>query len=280
MVSLPPEQAQWARGPAPGAFSSSSLSLQEGVVHVWSARLDLPTEVIRQFEELLSPDEAARARRFVFEKTSRRFIAGRGLLRSILGWYAGRHPAELEFEYGPYGKPTLPEKGEGAWLRFNVSHSEGLALYAVAHKREVGVDVEYIRANLEYERIAARFFSHNESAALRALPEAQRCEAFFNCWTRKESFIKATGKGLMMPLDRFDVSLAPGEAAALLEVREEPWEASGWTISALDVGDGYAAALAVEGPATGRAIMMQLDAGDAEVLAREGLSAWHGRAPT
>ncbi|MDQ5822907.1 MAG: 4'-phosphopantetheinyl transferase superfamily protein [Chloroflexota bacterium] len=234
---------------------------------MWSAPLDQPTEVLRHFESLLSPDEVARAERFVFDKTRRHFIAARGLLRSILGWYAGRKAGELEFAYGAYGKPALAERHEGAWLRFNVSHSQDLVLYAIARDREVGVDLEYMRANLQYEAIAKRFFSPRESEVLRALPEAQRCAAFFNCWTRKESYIKARGKGLAIPLDRFDVSLAPGEAAGLLEVREEPEEAGRWTISALNAAEGYAAALTVEGRVSPEATMIPFDIGRLSVEA-------------
>ncbi|MDQ3928579.1 MAG: 4'-phosphopantetheinyl transferase superfamily protein, partial [Chloroflexota bacterium] len=184
MALLPPAQAPGALFSAAATFTS--LVLPDGAVHIWSAPLDLPSELMPHFESLLSPGEIARADRFVFEKTRRHFIAGRGLLRSILSWYAGRQAGELEFEYGPYGKPALAESCEGAWLRFNVSHSRDRALYALARGREVGVDVEYMRTDLEYEGIAKRFFSPRESAVLRALPKSQRCEAFFNCWTRKE----------------------------------------------------------------------------------------------
>lgn len=260
MAPLPPEQAQGAPNLAPTTSTSSPFVLPEGAVHVWSAPLDQPAEVLRHFEGLLSPDEVARAERFVFDKTRRHFIAGRGLLRSILSWYAGRKAGELEFAYGAYGKPALAVSCEGDWLRFNVSHSQDLALYAITRDREIGVDLEYMRADLEYEEIAKRFFSPRESAVLRTLPEAQRCAAFFNCWTRKESYIKARGKGLAIPLDRFDVSLAPGEAAGLLEVREEPEEASRWTISALDAAEGYAAALTVEGRVSPEATMLRFDA--------------------
>jgi len=123
-----------------------------------------------------------------------------------------------------------------------------MALYAVAYRREVGIDLELIRHGLEEEQIADRFFSRREISTLRALPAALRRYAFFLCWTRKEAYIKARGEGLSLPLDQFDVSLIPGEPAALLRTRPDSDEALRWSLQELTPGPpGYAAALAVEG---------------------------------
>jgi 4'-phosphopantetheinyl transferase len=122
-----------------------------------------------------------------------------------------------------------------------------VALYAVTRAREVGIDVELIRSDLKIEQIAERFFSHHEIATLRALPTELRQSAFFRCWTRKEAYIKATGKGLSLPLDQFEVSLTPGEPAALLSTQPDPNEAQRWSLRELTPAPGYAAALAVEG---------------------------------
>lgn len=156
-------------------------------------------------------------------------------------------PGRLNFCYGSHGKPALAEgSGEDA-LRFNVSHSHGLALFALTRDREVGVDLEYVRSDLELEEIAARFFSPQEAATLRSLPAEMRTEAFFAGWTRKEAYIKARGEGLSLALDGFSVSLVPGEPAMLLNTRGDPSEAARWTLRELKSGPGYAAALAAKG---------------------------------
>lgn len=227
-----------------------SLDLDRATVHVWQARLDQFAVRQGQMLELLSADERERAARFHFAKDRRHFIVARALLRTLLARYLNLPPHHLSFSYGPYGKPALAGEGESrALLRFNVSHSHGVALYAVARERDVGVDVEYVRRDMVGESIAERFFSAREVAALRALPAEVQPQAFFNCWTRKEAFIKARGEGLSFPLDRFEVSLDPKEPAALVSVRDDPREASRWSLQALPVEEGYAAALAVEGHA-------------------------------
>ena len=132
-------------------------------------------------------------------------------------------------------------------IRFNLSHSHGKALYAVSRGREIGVDLEFIRGDLEAEQIAERFFSHSEIETLRALPLSLRKHAFFLCWTRKEAYIKARGEGLSLPLDQFDVSLIPGEPAALLSTQSDSDEALRWSLRNLTPASGYAAALATEG---------------------------------
>lgn len=132
-------------------------------------------------------------------------------------------------------------------LHFNVSHSNGLALYAVARGREIGIDLEFVREDIAGLEIAERFFSSREVSALRALAPSEYTVAFFDCWTRKEAYIKARGEGLSHPLHGFTVSLAPGTPAAILNIDADPHEAARWTLVALSPGDGYRAALAVEG---------------------------------
>jgi 4'-phosphopantetheinyl transferase len=222
------------------------LELAGDAVHVWRGALDLEAEQIGRYWNSLSQDEKERADRFRFEQDRSRFIVAHGVLRGILGRYLGLEPAALRFQRRPNGKPELrPEFGGG--LRFNLAHSQGLALYAVTRDREVGVDLEYVRVDVARERIAEQFFSLGEVAVLRALPEADQMEAFFNCWTRKEAYVKARGDGLSLPLDLFDVSMAPGEPAVLLSTRDDPAEASRWLLREISPGPGYKAAVAVEG---------------------------------
>jgi 4'-phosphopantetheinyl transferase len=122
-----------------------------------------------------------------------------------------------------------------------------MALFAITRNMEIGVDVEHVRSDFEYEEIAKRFFSFNEVAILRTLPTEKKLEAFYNCLTRKEAYIKAHGKGLSLPLDSFDVSFAPGEPPMLLMTRDEPQEHALWTLLDLKPGPGYVGALAVKG---------------------------------
>jgi 4'-phosphopantetheinyl transferase len=225
----------------------ADLALPGDEVHVWRASLDLPASHVQDLQHTLAADELNRAARFHFQRDRRHFIVARGLLRAILGRTLGVAPGQLCFCYSPHAKPALAITPGQEPVNFNLSHSGGLVLYALTRRRQIGIDLERIRADLEIEPIAARFFSRREYTVLRALPGSVRLEAFFNCWTRKEAYIKARGEGLSLPLDRFDVSLVPGEPATLLSTRDDPQEATRWSLRALSPGPGYVAALAVEG---------------------------------
>ena len=214
-------------------------------VHVWKA--SLAGGAVPDLGEVLSPDERARAGRLKFDRDRRRFVSSRGILRTILGRYLGTAPAAIEFCYGPFGKPSLGPGGSRHRLRFNVSHAEDIALYAIALGREVGVDVERIRTGVPIDEPAGRFFSASERAVLASLPASDRTDAFFRCWTRKEAFIKAHGEGLSFPLDQFDVSFAPGESAAIIAIRRDPSEGARWSLHEIPAGPYHAAAIAVEG---------------------------------
>jgi 4'-phosphopantetheinyl transferase len=216
-------------------------------VQVWRAALDLPESQVRSLWYTLTADERRRAERYVFEQDRTHFVVARGLLRVLLGRYLRQDPPHLRFIYGPHGKPALATDTGGVALRFNVSHSHGLALYAVTRGREVGVDVESIRPEVVQEKVAEHFFSPHEVAVLRALPTPLQATAFFACWTRKEAYIKAKGEGLSLPLDQFAVSLAPGEPAALLHTAWDPQEAACWALQDLAPAPGYRAAVAVAG---------------------------------
>lgn len=225
----------------------TSMVLGADEVHVWRASLNHPPHRLQQLRGTLSADEAERAARFHFERDRQHFIAARGLLREILSRYLKLSPDSLRFKYTSYGKPYLTDECGGAWLRFNVSHSGGLALYAISRERELGIDIEQIRTDIEHKQIASDFFSKQESVALHALPAHLQQEAFFLCWTRKEAYVKGIGEGLSLPLNSFDVSLTPGAPAALLAVRGDAHEAARWTLQALEPGAGYCAALVAEG---------------------------------
>jgi 4'-phosphopantetheinyl transferase len=222
------------------------LALEPDEVHVWRAPLDADGNVIERYERLLSPDERERAQRYVFQKHCRRFIVARAVLRVLLGRYLNQEPDRIRFAYGPEGKPSLAETSGGS-VRFNLSHSEALALYAFTRAREVGIDLEWINPRVGFEELADRFFTPGEASTLRGLTEHAREPAFFACWTRKEAYMKAIGKGLSLPTQGFEVSLAPGQPAALISTRHDPEQAARWSLLELDAGPGFAAALAVEG---------------------------------
>lgn len=223
------------------------LLLGHDRIHVWRAALDQPPSTIEAFLQTLADDERTRAGKFRFQRDREHFIVARGVLRALLGRYLDQQPEQLRFSYSPYGKPALADDSSTGGLRFNISHASGLALFAFTRSREIGLDIEYLRDDFDCGQIAKHYFSRREVAALCALPAETQTLAFFNCWTRKEAYIKALGEGLSHPLDQFDVSLAPGEPAALLSAGNDSQEASRWFLRELAPGPGYVAALAVEG---------------------------------
>lgn len=232
--------SEWAAPP-------DRLLLLPDQVHVWRVTSHQPDAVVAWLHSLLTPDEQRRADRFYFEKDRRQFTVARGALRMLLSGYLNIEPSRIRFCYSHYGKPRLDGGDPDTLLRFNLSHSHGLTLMTFALGRELGIDVEWLRPDLACDEIAERFFSPAELAALRALPPDQRLQGFFNCWTRKEAYIKAIGTGLSTPLDQFDVSLAPEEPARLLATRTQPSEARRWSLEALNLEPDYAGAIAVEG---------------------------------
>jgi len=227
-------QIAWSHPP-------DDLDLHSHQVDIWRVFLDPRVDSVRLFESSLSADESQRAASFHFAADRDRFIIAHGCLRDILARYLHCEPGQLSFFAGEYGKPALGDKK----IDFNISHSGDYALIAIAHERRVGIDVESVRQDIEFENIADRYFSPKEVSELMVFPPEQRATAFFNCWTRKEAYIKAHGLGLSLALDSFDVSL--DEPAILRTTRPDPSEAARWTLLSLDIDSDYAGALAVEG---------------------------------
>jgi 4'-phosphopantetheinyl transferase len=221
----------------------TSLSLSNGDVHIWRVHLDAAQTDYLRLAALLSEDEHQRASRFHFESDRRRYVVGRGVLRTILSSYIKKLPASLAFSYGAYGKPVLSCHTD---LAFNLAHSGALGLVAVTRSVRIGVDLELMRPEIDFIGIAESYFSPREIAVLQSLAPEHRCQCFYDCWTRKEAYIKALGAGLSIPLDRFDVTNAPGEPARLIADRAYPLMTRSWTLKELPVGEGYAAAAAVE----------------------------------
>lgn len=220
------------------------ISVSRNEVHIWRAFLDLPAMQVEQLAQTLSPDELVRAERFYFERDKHRFIVARALLRITLGSYLGVQPWELQFCYGYRGKPALATIHAKSGLRFNVSHSQDLAVYAVSCDRELGIDVEFIRPINEAEQIAKRYFSARENASFQSLAPSEKQAGFFYHWTRKEAYLKAEGEGLSADSDRFDASVA---------TEEQNMSNSGnssrdrWFLQGFTPAPNYIATVAVEG---------------------------------
>lgn len=229
------------------SYPPESLQLGNGDIHVWRAFLDVTASRQRSLEHTLSEDERKKARCFHFQRDRRRYVLSRALLRAILSRYINIEPGRILFSYNRYGKPFLDKDFDEYALRFNVSHSDEIALYAMTIGREIGIDIECVREDVASEQLAERLFSSQEIAMLRSLPSHLRREAFFNCWTRKEAYVKARGEGLSLDLKQFDVSLIPGEQPVLLGDGGNVHEISRWSLASLTPGSGYVAAIAVEG---------------------------------
>jgi 4'-phosphopantetheinyl transferase len=225
----------------------SSLKVANTKVHVWHASLLQPEEDVRKLEAALSEDERQRAERFRFQEHRRSFIVGRGILRNLLSRYTGIQPDQIMFQYNTAGKPSLAKGNTIPEIHFNLSHSGQLALYAFSWGGPVGIDVERIRPMEEMDHVAEMNFSTGEYKKFQGVSQQDRLRAFYNCWTRKEAFIKAVGDGMSFPMKEFEVSLEPDMPAKLLSVWGSLEEANRWSLHEITSRDGYAAALVVEG---------------------------------
>lgn len=219
------------------------MSIHPIEVELWSWSLDPDAVSVGAAHALLSDDERARAARFVKGIDRRRYIVGRAGLRRVLADYLDADPRDLRFDYNEWGKPKLHPDLQSVF-RFNLSHSAAEAVVAVSEQADLGVDIEEIRPL--QEDVASHFFSAAECAELANVLEAERLDAFYRCWTRKEAFVKAHGAGLSVPLQSFDVSLTAQEDRGLL-VRLDHGIGSldAWEVVNLDVAPGFCGALAV-----------------------------------
>jgi 4'-phosphopantetheinyl transferase len=210
------------------------------------ARLDTGPDGVESAKDSLSDDERVRANRFIFERDRNRYIVARGELRRLLGQRMRMPPEDIEFRYGAHGKPEIQNGLSKEDLRFNVSHCEDVAIYGFTRGRRIGIDVEAIRHLPDADDVAARCFSARELEDYRALDSSEKHTGFFNCWTRKEAFVKAVGEGLGYSLGDFDVSLVPGEPARILRVGSSTKDTCGWKLRDIRLVPGFAAALVIE----------------------------------
>jgi 4'-phosphopantetheinyl transferase len=211
-------------------------------LHLWRLCLSNLEAKVSELRPLLSEEEKARADRYIRSSDGAKFTAGRAVLRLILAQYLCLKPGEIVISTGEFGKPYVSKPFNINDLAFNLSHSGAVCLVAVGYGREIGVDVEKLRDDVAVEDLATRYFSREEVAELQALPNGLRRLGFFLCWTRKEAYVKAKGLGLQIPLDRFSVSLTPGQPA---EIRGT--EAGRWTILSFEPEPGHVAAVAAKG---------------------------------
>lgn len=235
-------ELQW-RPAIPGKLIS------ENEVHVWRACLNVSALQYENMFGFVSADELERAGRLRFERDQKRFIVARGILRKILGSYLEKTPDKLHFEYTAHGKPELASNVGNDTLRFNVSHSDAFALYAVSLGQSIGIDIERIRDDVDVDQIAKRFFSPGEIRSLEEVHESKLSKVFFQYWTRKEAFIKATGKGISFPMEQCDVSLLSGRYLSPVTLLNDVRKISSWYVQDLFPDRSYAAAIAVKGDA-------------------------------
>jgi 4'-phosphopantetheinyl transferase len=211
--------------------------IEPGVLHIWRSIYDPFTATKENF---LSQEEQARHDRFHFAQDRLRFRFSHGLLRRLLASYLNQQPYEIQFCYTQYGKPYLETSENQAGVEFNMSHSGDVILVGITRSIPVGVDVEKIEPLPDMDQIAARFFAKGEQIDLFSLSGPKKITAYYQCWTRKEAVIKASGEGLSMPLDSFRVSLLPEEPVRVIKSSDD----KPWTLFDLTPAGGYAAAAA------------------------------------
>ncbi len=224
---------------------SNAPALRNGTIHVWRCYIKEAEKFLTTFADVLSDDERARANRFRFPKDSRRFVAVRGVLRFLMSRYSALPPRAISFLYGRYGKPLLADNRQS--IKFNISHSGDLALFAVARNRPVGIDVEQARCEIITDNLAEQFLAPDELKRFVKLTGKRKESAFFKYWTQKESFIKAVGMGLSLPLQKITVPIKTTCGQIFTDIPD--LSDSDWSVCSLKVDKSgkYAAAVTAAG---------------------------------
>ncbi len=222
----------------------SAPALDHNRVHVWAWNLDRPPS--DSDWHILSEEETARARRFVFPQDRDRYVCAHAALRALLSQYTAIPAGQIAFACNPYGKPQVETDPASPPIHFNLTHSAGLAALAVSRDYKLGIDIEMIRP-VDAD-VAAHHFSPSELRTLDHLPAPQWLDGFFRCWTSKEALLKGVGLGLNRPLDSFDVEVSPQLPPALLAVAPQTNIPLAWTLVELKPADHFAGALAVHDP--------------------------------
>lgn len=228
-------------------FSYKPLILKPNEVHIWAINKKEHINKLPLYWDILNTSEKEKAAKFRFESDHNCAVISRGILKNILGNYLNKTPKNIEFKLGEYGKPTLKETSD---IEFNISHSKDSIVMAFTQKNKIGIDVEYTKKDIEVKKIASHFFAEEEVTSLLALKESYHKQAFYNCWTRKEAFIKALGCGLSFPLDKFVVSLDCSKEAQLIATKWDKKEKEKWFLKAFEPDKDYIGAVSVKGKVT------------------------------
>lgn len=229
------------------SFSNQSLFLAPNQVHVWSVNKPNHTDRLSNYWSILNEVERERASKYRFDNDRDCFVIARGVLRKLLGNYLNMSPEAINFKFGKYGKPFLIASNG---IEFNVSHSGDTIVLGFIKDDIIGVDVEFTKRKIEINKIVEHFFSDEEIAALFSLDKSYHTQAFYNCWTRKEAFIKALGSGLSFPLDQFVVSLDSAKEALLLDTKWDAKEKKNWVLKSFEPAENYIGAVSVKGLVT------------------------------
>ncbi len=218
--------------------------LSQNEVHVWHADLDVDSQQETNFLRILAQEERRRASRYLLAKDRRYFVAARGILRCLLAHYLKTTPDEIVFSYGPAGKPAIEKPT--TQLTFNLSHSHSAALYAISWKRALGIDLESLGIDFSVNAISDLIFSDYEQAILETYPKNDQMVAFLRGWTRKEAYVKASGKGLSFPLKQIEVPFEENIRDIQFHLKCDEHSQNWHWLYSLDSLPGYVSALVVD----------------------------------
>ncbi|MFT5351512.1 MAG: 4'-phosphopantetheinyl transferase [Planctomycetota bacterium] len=225
----------------------ADLQLEAKFIDVWHSRIDLPASQINKYIETLSEEELRRAEKFTFPDKYKEYVVSRGVLRNALAHVLKQSPSEFIFDYTDSKKPYLSRKYNDQEISFNLSHSHGRALIAISLDRQIGIDIEKVRPDIEHEKLAKRFFSEAEHKALMQCVVEKRLPAFFATWTRKEAFVKAVGKGIAFGLSEFDVNIDPEQRPKMQATRWDANDVNKWHMANIDTEKDYMATVVADG---------------------------------
>lgn len=221
----------------------SDFRLSSQTVHIWQTDLIRSPQHLEFYQSILADDELKRARRFKFERDQQAFMIARGRLRMILSHYLNLSPQQIQFKYSSNGKPSLDQ--DPLPLKFNLSHAYGKAIYAIALEENIGIDIEYIR-EIEVLSLAKRFFCNSEYQWLNSLDLEAQYSAFFQLWTCKEAYLKATGEGLV-GLQEVEIFTPLDSNLKILKISQNSELAKHWTLQTIETAENYLATLAIKG---------------------------------
>ena len=247
-MSQPAAKLLTAAAPEALLARAGHATIEPATVHVWAFALEAPGPLVALCRAALSDEERHRADRFVFERDRIHYTVAHAVLRHLLSRYCDQGPGSLCFSTTPTGKPALlTGTGDASPICFNLTHSEDRAMLGVSAGRELGVDLEKVRSNIEALAISRHYFFGSERAAIERAPPDARDSVFFRYWVAKEAVLKAQGVGLGFPLDQFRVDFLEGGERARIETLDPDRLEGAWTVRMLPSETGWPAAVAARG---------------------------------